>query len=118
VDTAPVVSPLPPLDQAPALLARIVAQASEHNVPITAADYRYLGASAQRPGAYEMVFDLEGEYRDAREFLQDVLEDQPSVALGEVAFVRGSAPSTGAPRHDPTAVQVHVRLTLFLRDSE
>jgi hypothetical protein len=121
---------LPTLREAPNIVAAVTHQAAEHEVPIVAAEYRYVKSTDSRPAEYDMSFDLHGSYLDAREFLQDVLEDQPAIGMREVKFYLEEAPGSAASNPfarspfviTPTParereLRVHVQLVLFLQES-
>jgi hypothetical protein len=121
---------LPTLKEAPGIAAAVIRQATEHEVPIQSAEYRYGRGTDTRPPEYEMTFDLHGSYLNAREFLQDVLEDQPAVGLREAKFYLEELPSSGAlpalyrtpniavsPPARERELRVHVRLVVFLQET-
>jgi hypothetical protein len=95
------------LTDVPGIFSEIVQHARDKSIPINQADYRYSPATATSPGSYEMACHLRSRYLPMRQFVQDLLNDEPRIALRELSFAR-EAPAQ--PELD-----THMRLVVFVR---
>lgn len=102
-----------------AILDAIYEAAPKHNLYLTQAQFRWTGKAlplpAQDPGAappdslqaLEIVMPVKGAYKDIREFVSEVLEQNPSLALDVMDIARETP--NGA------RLAVELRFTLYLR---
>ena len=95
------------LTDAPGLFADIVQRARDKSIPITQADYRYTPATNSAPGTYEMACHLHAHYLPMRQFVQEVLNALPVVAVRDVRFARETA--------GQSELDTHVRFVVFVR---
>lgn len=97
----------PAAASAPDLLERIYAAALANHLELSKGDYRITRNGQAQLDQYQLTLPLNGRYPDIRGFLDEVLSTLPTASLDHVAFER--------QKIGETAVQVTVRLTLYLR---
>lgn len=104
-----------------AILDGIYEAAPKHNLYLTQAQFRWTGKALPMPEptagastsdslqALEIVMPVKGAYKDVREFVGEVLENNPSLALDAMGIARETP---GGAR-----LLVDLRFTLYLRGS-
>lgn len=97
----------PAAASAPDLLERIYVAALDHHLELIKGDYRIIHNGQAQLDQYQLTLPLKGRYPDIRGFLDELLAALPTASLDHVAFER--------QKIGETAVQVTVRVTLYLR---
>jgi len=81
--------------------------AGRHGLSIEQAEYQYRADASDDLAAYEMSFSVKGPYPKIRDFLLEVLRQQPSAAIDGISFRRESSSAYG--------VESRLRIVIFLR---
>lgn len=91
----------------PDVLGKIYAAAPPFNLQLEQGEYRLLPTKSETLMRYEIVLPVKGGYLQIRQFMAEILQENPSLALQGVTFTRDTVSRTG--------VDAQLRLTLYLR---
>jgi Tfp pilus assembly protein PilO len=87
---APLTSPLGTEDELPTVLADIARLARDEGLSFPMSDYTWTPQTEAEFGQYELQFSLKGGYLPIRHFLQDLLNNEPALAIRNVSLSRDS----------------------------
>jgi len=87
-------------------LAELYALAEALNLPFRSADYKLTSFAGSTLSAYTIRLPMTGTYAQVRAYVENVLQQMPSVALERIDFKR---PAPSSPR-----VEATVEVTLFV----
>ena len=87
---------LPPRTKAPDLVQVVFSEAQKAGLTLSQAEYHLAEDKKGGFGSYQMVLPVQGPYVKIREFIDGVLAEAPSAALGEVAFKRNGIGTSAA----------------------
>ena len=79
---------LPPRDDAPTVIEKVLAQASAAGVELTRGQYEYLPARDGVAARYRMTFPVHTSYPKLRNFMDRTLEALPAVGLDGMRIER------------------------------
>lgn len=96
----------PAVEELPAAIALTLETAKAHSLAIDKADYSHEPSRKDDLTALQMSFTLKGPYPKLRNFLMDLLQTHPAMALDDVSFRRDDIAST--------EIEAKVRLTFFV----
>lgn len=96
----------PARTQAPELLARVYDAADENGLQVARADYTVADDRKAGLVSYQVLVPLSGQYGQIRGFVDEVLQDIPTLAVDELDFSR--------ERISESRLDARVRLNLFM----
>jgi hypothetical protein len=89
-EVAAVLRRLPTRDELPAIMAIVVAQASEAGLDLESGRYELASARSGELARYRLTFPVRGSYPQLREFIDGTLAAVPSLALEGLRLERAS----------------------------
>ena len=85
---------LPSLHDLPAVLARVHADAARHGVELSEGQFKLSIEPDTRIARYQISFPVKAGYAATREFVRNVMQDTPAMALEELSFERSDPKSS------------------------
>ena len=85
---------LPSVNDLPAVLARVHADASQHGVELSEGQFKLSTEPDSRIARYQITFPVKNSYASTREFVRAVMQDNPAMALEELSFERSDTKSS------------------------
>jgi hypothetical protein len=85
---------LPSLHDLPAVLARVEADATQHGVELSEGQFKLTIEPGHRIARYQITFPVRAGYAATREFVRQVMQDTPAMALEELSFERSDPKSS------------------------
>jgi hypothetical protein len=100
---------LPTFREVPKIVAALGTAAEKYDLNLDHIEYANSRPSATSPGIYSIQFTARSEYPALRRFVAGTLNDQPALALRELALKRDDV--------QQTAIDAKVKLAIFYRDA-